>query len=167
MFFKKIKLFRELKYFYQRGKKGYCDCDLWDLYEWFTNIFPKMLGEFLNKSNAYPVNGYPPEGADSKFWYKEQKRAWEYEVKKLIWFLREANDTTCSQKNEIEYDVNFDFEEEKEQSWHKLNITFPTKEDEEKSKQHMEREKEISEYKEEQFKKALEQFNKIARNLWD
>lgn len=166
MFFKKFKFFRELKYFYQRGKKGYCDYDLWDLYEWFTNIFPKMLGEFLSKSNGYPVNVYPPEGADSEFWYKDQKRAWEYEVKKLIWNLREANDETCSQKNEIEYDVNFDFEEE-DQIWRKLKFVYPTKEDEEKSKLYSEREKEIAIYKKEQFKKALEQFNKIARNLWD
>ena len=168
MFLKKFEWYRKITYFFQRGKKGYCDYDLWDLYEWFTSIFPKMLEDFLKNSNGYPVNGYPPKGENEKFWYKEQQRKWEYEVKKLIWNLREANDGTCSQKNEIEYDVDFDFEKENDnQIWYKLNLNFPTEEDAEKCQQHIEREKEITNYKKESFEKALIQFNKIARNLWD
>lgn len=167
MFLRKFNWFRKLHNFYQRGKKGYCNEDLWDLYDWFTGIFPKMLEDFMKQSQGYPANGYPPKEDNEEIWYKEQKRKWDYEVKKLIWFLREANDTTCSQTNEILYDVNFDFVKDDKNAWSKLNITYPTKEDEEKSNLHTKREREIADYKEEQFKKALEQFNKIARNLWD
>lgn len=168
MFLNKFKWFRKFNNFYQRGKKGYCNEDLWDLYDWFTSIFPMMLEDFMQQSHGYPCPLSPPSDvSDVEFWHKNQERKWKYEVNKLIWELKEANDVTCSQKNEIEYDVNFDFEKEKNQNWHKLKIVYPTKEDEEKSKLHTIREKEIAQYKKEHFEKALKQFEKIARDLWD
>ena len=168
MFLRRFGWYRKLDNFFQRGKKGYCNEDLWDLYHWFTSLFPMMLEDFMKKTNGYPCPFPPPSDTkDTDAWHKEQERKWKYEVNKLIWELREANDETCSQKNEIDYNVNFDFEEEKGKPWLKLNITYPTKEDEEKYKEHIKREKEIATYKEEAFKKALEQFEKIARNLWD
>lgn len=168
MFLRKFKWYRNLCKFYQRGKKGYCDEDLWDLYDWFTGIFPKMLEEFINNSQGYPADGCPPKDVDGEIWYKEQQRKWHYEVKKLIWFLKEANDFTCSQKNEIEFDVNFDFvKTDFNDFWSELKITYPTEEDEQKSKKHFERSKEIAVYKKECFNKALKQFEKISRNLWD
>jgi hypothetical protein len=104
MIFKKLKNFKWIKtiyYFCQRGNKGYCDKDLWDLQNWFTKLFPIMLEDFLKQSNGYPC-GYPPQDVkDTEFWYKEQERKWEYEVNKLIWNLKEANVETCSQQNEI------------------------------------------------------------------
>lgn len=168
MFLNKFKPYNKLKRFFQRGKKGYCYQDLWDLYDWFTGIFPIMLEDFMKNSQGYPAP-YPSKCVDNEeFWYKEQRRRWEYEVKKLIWFLKEANDYTCSQTNDIVYDVRFEFEEEnKEKGWSKLNIVYPTKEDEAKSKEYGVREKEILEYKNNCFHEALVQFEKIARDLWD
>ena len=122
----------------------------------------------MKNSNGYPCPFPPPDTKNTEAWYKEQERKWKYEVNKLIWELREANDETCSQKNEIDYNVNFDFEkEDKNSQFSKLKITYPTKEDEIKSQLSLDRHKEIDEYKEEHFKKALEQFEKIARNLWN
>ena len=169
MFLRKLKWFRKVHNFYQRGKKGYCNEDLWDLYNWFTGLFPKMLDDFLKNSHGYPCPLTPPSDIrEQKEWYEDQQKKWEYEVKKLIWELKEANDETCSQKNKIFYDVNFEFvKTDKSSPFFELKSTFPTTEDEIKSKEHREREQEIIQYKAEHFKRALEQFEKIARDLWD
>lgn len=168
MFLRKFKWYRKLENFYQRGKKGYCNEDLWDLYDWFTKLFPKMLDEFLINTNGFPCGMCPTDVEDQDFWYKEQQRKWEYEVKKLIWDLREANDETCSEKNNIDYDFKFEFvKEDKKSPFSTLNIVYPTEQDKLNSKLSLERHKEIDRYKEERFKKALKQFEKIARDLWD
>lgn len=44
----------KIKWFFQRGIKGYCDRDLWDIDIWFTTIFPKMLDEFDKTRHGYP-----------------------------------------------------------------------------------------------------------------
>ena len=168
MFLKKFHWYRKLKKFYQRGKKGYCDEDLWDLYDWFTKLFPKMLDEFLINTNGFPCGMCPTDVTDKDLWYKDQQRKWEYEVKKLIWDLREANDETCSEKKNIDYDFKFEIiKEDKNSHYSTLNITYPTEKDEQNSELSLKRDKEIDQYKKEHFEKALDQFKKIARNLWD
>ena len=45
-----------IKHKLQRTKKGYCDYDLYNIDGWFINIFPKMLGEFAERTCGYPCN---------------------------------------------------------------------------------------------------------------
>ncbi|SEQ39644.1 hypothetical protein SAMN02910369_01686 [Lachnospiraceae bacterium NE2001] len=47
-------LFQEVKCFFQRGKKGYCDKDIWELNTWMTTTFAQMLREFREKAYDYP-----------------------------------------------------------------------------------------------------------------
>lgn len=44
----------KIKYKFQRAKKGYCDNDVYSIYDWFLEIFPKMLREFAEKTISYP-----------------------------------------------------------------------------------------------------------------
>ncbi len=44
----------EIHWFFQRGRKGYCDRDLWELNTWFATTFPKMLMELSEKTVSYP-----------------------------------------------------------------------------------------------------------------
>lgn len=46
----------EIQYKMQRAKKGYCDEDLFSIFDWFIEIFPKMLDEFADCSCGYPCN---------------------------------------------------------------------------------------------------------------
>ena len=99
--------------------------------------------------------------------YYEQKK-WEYEVNKLIYFLKEDNDETCSHQNNIDYNMNIDFvKTEDDTPYVRMETSFPTKEDEQKWEEHKKRDNEIFEYRKESFEKALKQFNAIARDLWD
>ena len=51
-------IFRNIKSFFQRGTKGYCDEDLWEIDSWFLKIMPKMLEEFKKKTMGWPDNLY-------------------------------------------------------------------------------------------------------------
>lgn len=45
-----------IRNFIQRGKKGYCDEDLYSIDAWFIDIFPRMLEEFIECKRGYPYN---------------------------------------------------------------------------------------------------------------
>jgi hypothetical protein len=45
-----------IKYKHQRAKKGYCDEDLFSIFDWFIDIFPKMLDEFMECTCGCPAN---------------------------------------------------------------------------------------------------------------
>lgn len=51
-------IFRNIKSFFQRGTKGYCDEDLWEIDSWFLKIMPKILEEFKKKTMGWPDNLY-------------------------------------------------------------------------------------------------------------
>lgn len=49
-------VFRNLKYAWQRITKGYCDMDVWNLYDWFLQIMPRMLTQLAMNAHGYPAN---------------------------------------------------------------------------------------------------------------
>jgi len=51
----KIRSFlREIKWFIQRGKRGYADSDLWDLYWYISNLIVDALKEFDKRRGGHP-----------------------------------------------------------------------------------------------------------------
>ena len=52
------KIKQNVRWFFQRGKKGFCDKDLWELPTWFSTTFSAMLKEFSEKTLDYPL-GFP------------------------------------------------------------------------------------------------------------
>ena len=54
MFYKIKDFFKEIKYAFQRIKKGYCDRDLFSIDHRFLNIMPKMLEEFSKDTLKLP-----------------------------------------------------------------------------------------------------------------
>ena len=45
---------QNIKFFIQRGRKGYCDKDLWEINTWFSQTVSRMMKEFSKKNLAYP-----------------------------------------------------------------------------------------------------------------
>lgn len=45
---------KEIKWFIQRGKQGYADCDLWDFYSYISTIMVNALKEFNEIRCGYP-----------------------------------------------------------------------------------------------------------------
>lgn len=45
---------QNIKFFIQRGRKGYCEKDLWEINTWFSQTVSRMMKEFSKKNLAYP-----------------------------------------------------------------------------------------------------------------
>lgn len=53
---KKIKnLINEIKWFIQRGKRGYADCDLWDFHTYHARLMYNGLRDFNKMKHGYPA----------------------------------------------------------------------------------------------------------------
>ena len=76
------KWFREcwinLKNAWMRATKGYCYTDLWNMDDWFVEIFPRMLRQLAKDHQAYP--GSPPFETSEKWeqWLIEMAENLEY-----------------------------------------------------------------------------------------
>lgn len=114
--------------FIEKGKKGYCKEDLWSIDIWFLKTIVPMLKEF--KEN---LHGYPSNYTNSEEWDKE--------LDNLIFYFSEANEETCSEKNEVDYESDSD-------GW-------------------LHREREIYNYRNEMKNKAFELFKNCFWDLWD
>ena len=47
---------RKVKWFIQRGRRGYADCDVWDLGDYLMTMLPEALKQFREN-----MGGYPPD----------------------------------------------------------------------------------------------------------
>ena len=47
-------LYKEIKAFFQRGLRGYADCDLWSLGWYLMDWLPKALRQFSRDTMSYP-----------------------------------------------------------------------------------------------------------------
>ena len=45
---------QNIKFFIQRGRKGYCDKDLWEMNTWFAQTVSRMMKEFSRVNMSYP-----------------------------------------------------------------------------------------------------------------
>lgn len=76
------KFFKEcwinLKNSWMRATKGYCYADLWNMDDWFVEIFPRMLRHLAKAHTAYP--GQPPFETSEKWeqWLTEMAENLEY-----------------------------------------------------------------------------------------
>ena len=47
---------RKVKWFWQRGKRGYADCDVWSMGDYLADIIPSMLRQLKEINCGYPGN---------------------------------------------------------------------------------------------------------------
>ena len=71
--------YHEIKYFIQRGKRGYSDNDCWGIDWYLSDIIPGMLDTMINDKKG-GGNSYPGEG-----WGKEANsiKSWQATVRKM------------------------------------------------------------------------------------
>ena len=46
---------QSIKFFIQRGRKGYCDKDLWEMNTWFAQTVSRMMKEFSKVNISFPT----------------------------------------------------------------------------------------------------------------
>lgn len=62
-------LYKELKYFYQRGTRGWSDGDWWSTNSYLSKVIPEMLRKQAKDGNSYPFD------KTSESWEKELLKA--------------------------------------------------------------------------------------------
>ena len=150
--------FRDIKWRYQRAKRGYADIDVWDIDYWFMNIIPKMLTQLRDTTHGAPV--LTAEGATNENYFE----IWKGILNKMIYLANEMNEDTCHWKNE--------FEEAYFESLHNWDIFDESKRptlstDDAIGKKYYEEEKRIMKYREGCKNKFFKMFSKYFYDLWD
>ena len=80
---KNIRLFfRRYKWAYQRAKRGFADCDAWNMDGWILNLFHDSLSYLADNHYGYPGNDeYPTD------------EAWTAQLKELAQLFYQANES--------------------------------------------------------------------------
>lgn len=137
----------ELKWKGQRFKRGYSDCDTWNIDNWFLTIMPKMLQDLKDNLHGHPV--------------EMNQEEWENLLDKMIYCFKEANEDTCSKINEFNTDNLFDTASKEDGT-----ISIIAK-DEEIHQKWIAREHELAVYRDQKLYEGLDLFKENFRNLWD
>lgn len=140
---------KQIKFFYQRGKRGYSDQDVWSMDWWFFSVVIPMLKQLRDTKQGYP----------SKFKTPEE---WDRELDTMIHYFIEATEEGCSEKNEYEEQYNKRWWD----SFDKKGMAYVIDDSELRDK-YLQRSYEIDEYRENMKNKGFEMFSKYFWNLWD
>lgn len=136
-----IKYFpRRIKWFFQRGMRGYSDEDVWSIDIWFKSIIIPMLEQLKETKQGYPIDMTEEE--------------WNLTLNNMINYFKECTDFYCSEKNEYEDE-------------YMSRIMSTNEYDKSLTNKWLKREEEIDKYKNEMKDKAFELFSKHFYSLWD
>ncbi len=109
---------RRLRFARQRVCQGYCDMDVWNLYDWFLDVVPDMLQQLKETGVGYPCSEGPTvsqsisldaynqaTGKDKTISDDEQaafergQAEWHARLDKMIFLFHEADEDRCERKN--------------------------------------------------------------------
>ena len=127
--------FRNLKRAWDRATKGYCDFDLWGWDNFHTELVIKSLEAF-----AKNLHGAPAEYFDEE---NNSVAPWEKYLEEIRTHLYNSVEDNHVQKNEYEW------------VW-KKTLFLNTKQGRYVKQKYWEREKEITKWREEEYKKGVE-----------
>jgi hypothetical protein len=87
--FHPVKLFREMKWFYQRGKRGWADKDTWSLDSYLANWLPDALSYLKTHTHGIPVSAFEglpvnEEGYYNDSEHKTAEERWNVILDKMI-----------------------------------------------------------------------------------
>ena len=179
---------RDIKYCCQRISRGYCDEDLFSIYDWFLAVIPNMLEQYKAERHGSPgVLGENYTNEKGILVNDTCHAEWDEILSRMIFLFREADEFSCQRKNSYEDEFHRIYAEFSEKYGHfgeKLQtdqerreraetgnstIHFPNELPEYKDtmeKYHAE-EKEIGEYRTRCKDEAFALFSKWFYCLWD
>lgn len=132
---------KEIKWFLQRGFRGYSDRDVWAMDIWFENTIIPMLEQLQKTKHGYPMD------------MTEQQ--WNITLDNMINYFKESTEKYCSEKNEYEEEYLNSMYEDNQEDFKKLRDKW------------LDREEKIADYKTHMKDKAFKLFSKYFYNLWD
>ena len=182
--------FRDLRFSHQRIWRGYCEWDVYSIYDWFLGIMPTMLANFRDDLHGCPEM---PGSISQRLIVDEEDREsddmknWIAVLNRMIFLLRETDEETCSRQNPYEDEyfrawAEFErkyktFREEEThpeiqiggKSLRTVRLHFPDEAEEfrEITEKYWNMETELTQYRMDCKNEALELFSKWFYDLWD
>lgn len=95
--------FKDVKCCFQRIRKGYCNKDTWNMYDWFLKVMPDMLQDYKDNRMGSPgelgENYTNDEGILVNDTCHEE---WNKILDHMVFLLHECEEETCSKQNPYE-----------------------------------------------------------------
>ena len=183
--------FRDIRRAHQRIWRGYCDYDIFSIYDWFLGIMPTMLQEY--KDNLHGCPDAPGLISHRVFLDESEKegdeslQAWNAVLDRMLFLLKEADEETCTRENPYEehylralkefedkygsFGEKLMTEEERADEKSGKGIRWYTLHDVEEyrplAEKYMDEEKAIAQYRWDCKNEALDLFSKWFYDLWD
>jgi len=152
---------REIKWAWQRMKRGYDDQIFWNFDHYLDQIIIKDLQWMLANRNGSPVlEGWTEDDCYEK---------WSEVLKEMLYYFMQSTEQHCSEVNEYADMVDFGsyFVPIKGGKYSTMRYKDTSAKAEELRGKHYQRSKEIDEYRAKNHKKAMEMLSTYYRNLWD
>ena len=182
---------RNIKFFYQRIKYGYCDSDVWAIDYWFLNVMPGMLQQLKETTHGYPCfqgnisHAVYGTGVSEDIDNTGMKK-WDDILSEMIFLLNEANEDKCTKENKYqkkydkaqeEFDNKYGLfgeklrteaeKAEEKKGTHRLYMLGDVPEYKEISELYYNEAKALWNYRDECKNKAFELFSEWFWDLWD
>lgn len=142
-----VSLLSGIKCAWQRATKGYCFRDLWSIDDWFLQIMPKMLDEYIEINHGYPSDMTDEEWVEI---VNKIANSFRNTHKEMTEFVNPYNEEYLSA-------LNFDLE----------NGKFKSTASDELEENFRASEKAKEEFMEKSLDEGLNMFRKYLRTLWD
>lgn len=181
---------RDIRRCHERIWRGYCDYDIFSIFDWFLGLMPTMLEDFKDHLHGCPaapgvLSHNVATNVESNM--AEDMKSWKEILERMIFLLREADEENCSREKpyQAEYDraqaefyekygpwgekLMTDIEREKERrgKGKRIYTLGAVPEYQEIDKKYMDEEKTIFEYRCACKDEAFELFSKWFYDLWD
>ena len=149
---------RDLKAGWQRATKGYAPRDVWNMCDYFLEVFPAMLRDLAENCHAYP--GVAPFDSPEK---------WENWLREMADKLEWCREDVWEKDNEYEEEYMKQFDDNLWQNWKRDehgNLVYSHTQSE-IDKLYFAREKELSDKAHQQLQDVLSQVSRYFFYLWD
>ena len=152
---------RELKWAWQRVKRGYDDRIFWNFDSYLDRIIIKALQWMLKNRHGSPVlEGWTEEDCHEK---------WTQVLKEMLHYFMQSTEQHCNEVNEYSDLVDFDsyFVPSECGKYSTMHYKDKSREAEALREKHYARSREIDEYRAANHEKAMAMLNKYYRYLYD
>ena len=164
---------KDIKWSHQRIWKGYCDYDLYSIYDWFLEIMPPMIEEFKRTRHGSPAG--KNEEIQSMFLTEEERdnaihTEWDNTLDRMVYLLHEMEEKRNPYADEYFGMVDKYREGPTKQpdgcvSYHYTDITDPA--DKELEKKYHEETQRLNAYRNDCKKVFFELFSEHFYDLWE
>ena len=149
---------RDLKAGWKRATKGYAPRDVWNMDDWFLQVFPAMLRDLAENCHGYP--GVAPFETPEK---------WEDWLREIADKLEWCREDIWEKDNEYEEEYMKQFDDDLWQNWQRDehgNLVYKHTQTE-IDKLYFARSKELSDKARQQLQDTLSQISQYFFYLWD